>query len=202
VPTTLQVPNLGPVVFVISKRAKHLRITIKPDRTVRLTAPRGMSRKRAQQFLRCKIPWINKHLRRFEELENTEKNVRLPQIDTAKAGAALVERLEELADLHNFKYNKVSVRNQKTKWGSCSAKGNISLNINLTRLPAELTDYVILHELVHTRIKNHSKKFWAELDNYTGGRAKELSKMLKKHQLGVLSRAANEQLQSKSGSAD
>jgi predicted metal-dependent hydrolase len=152
-----------------------------------------MSRKRAQQFLHSKIPWISKHLRRLEELENTEKNIRLPQIDTAKAGAALVERLEELADLHNFKYSKVTIRNQKTKWGSCSSKSNISLNINLARLPGELTDYVILHELAHTKIKNHSKEFWAELDKYTDGRAKELSKRLKKHQLGLLSRAANEQ---------
>jgi len=192
-PTTLQVPNLGPVVFAVSKRAKHLRITIKPDRTVRLTVPRDVPRKRAQRFLHSKIPWIKKHLRRLEELENIEKNIRLPQIDTAKAGAALIEKFEELAALHNFEYSKVSIRNQKTKWGSCSAKSNISLNINLTRLSVELTDYVILHELLHTRIKNHGKEFWAELDKYTDGRAKELSKRLKKHQLGVLSRAASEQ---------
>ncbi|MHC4325449.1 MAG: M48 metallopeptidase family protein, partial [Planctomycetota bacterium] len=68
---------------------------------------------------------------------------------------------------------------------SCSAKNNISLNINLARLPDELRDYVILHELVHTRIKNHSKKFWAELDKVIGGGAKELSKKLRKYRLGT-----------------
>jgi predicted metal-dependent hydrolase len=193
IPATSHVPNLGPVVFAISKRAKHLRITIKPDRTVRLTIPRGVPRKRAQQFLHSKIPWIKKHLRKLEELERTEKNIQLPLIDKGKAASTLIRRLRELADLHNFKYNKVSIRNQKTKWGSCSAKDNISLNINLTGLPTELMDYVILHELLHTRIRNHSKKFWAELDKYTGSSAKELSKRLKRHQLGVLSRAANGQ---------
>jgi predicted metal-dependent hydrolase len=96
-----------------------------------------------------------------------------------------------MAKIHNFKYNKVSIRNQKTKWGSCSAKNNISLNINLVRLPDELRDYVILHELVHTRFKNHSKEFWAELNKFVGDsstnssrKAKELSKRLKKYRLG------------------
>jgi predicted metal-dependent hydrolase len=98
--------------------------------------------------------------------------------------------LEELAKIHSIKYTRASIRNQKTKWGSCSAKNNISLNINLVRLPDELRDYVILHELVHTRFKNHSKMFWAELDRFVGGsprdslrRAKELSKKLKNYRL-------------------
>jgi predicted metal-dependent hydrolase len=91
--------------------------------------------------------------------------------------------LEELAKIHSIKYTRASIRNQKTKWGSCSAKNNVSLNINLVRLPDELRDYVILHELVHTRFKNHSKMFWAELDRFVGGRAKELSKKLKNYRL-------------------
>jgi len=88
-----------------------------------------------------------------------------------------------LAKIYNFKYARASIRNQKTKWGSCSAKNNISLNINLVGLPDQLRDYVILHELVHTGIKNHSKKFWTELDKYTAGSAKELSKKLRKYRL-------------------
>jgi predicted metal-dependent hydrolase len=109
----------------------------------------------------------------------------LPRINKARARVVLIERLEELAELHNFRFNKASIRNQKTKWGSCSSKDNISLNMNLVRLPAELRDYVILHELVHTRFKNHSKKFWAELDRRIDGSAKELSRMLKKYRLGL-----------------
>ncbi len=184
-PTILEVPDIGPVAVAISKRAKHLRITIRPDRTVRLTVPGGVVEKKAQQFLHSRIPWIKKHLLKFEQFENSTVSIRLPRINKARAGVVLMERLEELAELHNFRFNKVSIRNQKTKWGSCSAKDNISLNMNLVRLPAELRDYVILHELVHTRIKNHSKKFWAELDRRIGSSAKELSRMLKKYRLGL-----------------
>ncbi|MBL7188971.1 MAG: M48 family metallopeptidase [Phycisphaerae bacterium] len=142
-----------------------------------------MSVKRAQQFLNSRIPWIKKHMRRFEELENNRERVLLPQISKTRARAALIERLEGLAELHDFRFNKVSIRNQKTKWGSCSAKNNINLNMNLVRLPAELTDYVILHELVHTRIKNHSSKFWMELDVYVGGGARALSRVLRSYKL-------------------
>ncbi len=181
--TTCEVPDVGPVVLAISNRARHLRITIRPDRAVRLTIPRGVSLKRARQFLNSRIPWIKKHLRKFEDLENSREQVPLPQIGKARARAVLIERLEELAELHEFRFNKVSIRNQRTKWGSCSARNNISLNVNLVRLPAELTDYVILHELVHTGIKNHSKKFWRELDVYVGGGARALSRMLRSYKL-------------------
>ena len=91
--------------------------------------------------------------------------------------------MRELAKIYGFKYAKASIRNQKTKWGSCSAKNNISLNINLVRLPDELRDYVILHELVHTRHKNHSNRFWETLDTVTGGCSKALRRELRKQQI-------------------
>lgn len=181
--STCDIPGLGPVIVAASRRAKYLRITIKPDRTVTLTVPRGVAFKRARQFLNSKIPWIEKHLRKFDASERNRERLNLPPINKARARALLIERLEQLAKLHDFKFNKVSIRNQKTKWGSCSAKNNISLNVNLAALPSELRDYVVLHELVHTRIKNHSNKFWAELDRHLGGRARELSRRLKKYRL-------------------
>ena len=183
--TTYEVPDIGTVVLAVSNRAKYLRITIKSDRTIRLTVPRKVSFRKAKQFLDSRIPWIKKHLRKFEELENNRKYVRLPQVSKVRARAILITRLEELAELHDFRFNKVSIRNQKTKWGSCSARNNISLNVNLARLPEELRDYVILHELVHTRIKNHSREFWTLLDEFVGGRAKEFSQALKTYRLGV-----------------
>ena len=182
--TIFEIPSIGPVTIVKSQRAKHIRITVKPDQTVRLTIPKGESVDRATQFLHSKIPWITKHQHRLSKLDNTQKNHQLPEINVPEAIEILIDRLEEMAKIHNFKYAKVSIRNQKTKWGSCSAKNNINLNINLARLPDELRDYVILHELVHTRFKNHSKKFWAELDKVIGRSAKELSKKLRKYRLG------------------
>lgn len=80
------------------------------------------------------------------------------------AKSFLPKRVDELAQQHGFSYNKVFVKNQKTRWGSCSGKKNINLNLNLLRLPRELIDFIILHELCHTREMNHSHKFYCELD--------------------------------------
>lgn len=76
----------------------------------------------------------------------------------------LPKRLLELAKRHGFSYNKVSIRNASTRWGSCSGEDNISLNLHLMRLPEHLIDMVLLHELCHTIEKNHSKSFWDLLD--------------------------------------
>ena len=180
---TVEIPNIGQVVIAKSKRAKRLSITVKRNQTVRLTIPRGISMRTAEQFLYSKIPWIEKHLRKFKTLEREDESPPLPKINEAKAKCALIKRLREIADIHDYHYAKVTIRKQKTRWGSCSAKNNISLNVNLVRLPDELRDYVILHELVHTRIKNHSKRFWLELDKVVGGNAKALAKKVRNYKL-------------------
>jgi predicted metal-dependent hydrolase len=98
-----------------------------------------------------------------------------------EAGKYLPGILQGLAIKHNFTYNKVTVRNNKTRWGSCSRDNNINLNIHLVRLPAHLCEYVVLHELCHTLHKHHQKAFWQLLDKVTGGRAKLLDKELNGH---------------------
>ncbi len=104
----------------------------------------------------------------------------LNEILRAEAKKYLPERTRCLAEKHNFSYEKLSVRNAKTRWGSCSGRNNISLNIHLMRLPDKLIDYVILHELCHTVEKNHGKNFWALLDKVSGN-AKALDKALKEY---------------------
>ncbi|MCK5074673.1 MAG: M48 family metallopeptidase, partial [Bacteriovoracaceae bacterium] len=100
-----------------------------------------------------------------------------------KAQKYLFSRLDHFSNIYNFPYNRAVFRCQKTKWGSCSNKNNINLNINIAFLPRELQDYILLHELCHIRHKNHSKEFWNELDRYVGGRAKEMSKELRKYRM-------------------
>jgi predicted metal-dependent hydrolase len=76
----------------------------------------------------------------------------------------LPKRLKELADKHGFKYQNVSIKNASTRWGSCSSANNINLNLHLMRVPEHLIDYVLLHELAHTVVKNHGEKFWLLLE--------------------------------------
>ncbi len=103
-------------------------------------------------------------------------------INRAKARKKLVKRLDELTVKYGFSYNRVFVRNQKTRWGSCSVRNNINLNVNLVTLPRELMDYVILHELMHTRIKHHGKIFWKEMDLLIGN-ARQLDKELNRYKI-------------------
>jgi len=81
-----------------------------------------------------------------------------------EAKHVLPKRLQVLADRHGFSFNRVSIRNASSRWGSCSGDNNISLNLHLMRLPEHLIDMVLLHELCHTIEKNHSKSFWDLLD--------------------------------------
>ena len=93
-------------------------------------------------------------------------------------------RVEELAAKHKFNYKKVAVKNSKTRWGSCSFDNNINLSLHLMRLPDYLVDYVILHELVHTKIKNHSRDFWQLLD-IVSGNARKLDRKVKDFRIQI-----------------
>jgi predicted metal-dependent hydrolase len=172
------ISNLGNVIFVRSLRARHLRITVHPDKTVRVTIPRAGGRSEAEKFLQSKIPWLKKHLQKNQLQDLPDTN-----IDIKKAQDELFGRLDCFAEKYNLSYARASFRCQKTKWGSCSGKNNINLNVNIVFLPQELQDYILLHELCHILHKNHSKRFWGQLDEYIQGRAKILSKQLKKYRM-------------------
>ena len=99
--------------------------------------------------------------RRRRRLPETAEVARL----RAEAKAYLPVRLRELADSFGFVYNSVRIKHNSSNWGSCSAKGNINLNLNLMRLPADLRDYVMLHELCHLRYLNHGPEFHTLLES-------------------------------------
>ena len=184
---TIEVDGVGSVLLERSTRAKHLNINVQPYKDVRVAIPRGVSFKQAEKVVHSKIAWIQKNqekMQRFEQ-EHKEAQRSLPPIDRKEARKKIVKRLEELAKEHGFKYNRVSIRNQRTRWGSCSVKNNISLNMKLVRLPEHLFDYVIIHELVHIKYKNHSKRFWAAMDRILGD-ARALRSELNQHRLELL----------------
>lgn len=183
----IEVEGAGPILFERSKRAKHLIIHVKPFTGVRVAVPYGVSWDKAERIVCGKIGWIHKQQTKIEKIRQ-KHGVLLKdfeKINKAAARRKLIHRLQELAGWYGFDTNKVFIRNQRTRWGSCSTSNNINLNIKLVLLPDKLIDYVILHELLHTRIKNHSREFWAELDKLVGTRAKELAKQLKEYGLGL-----------------
>ena len=102
----------------------------------------------------------------------------------SEAKQYLPEKVKELAVKFGVNYNKLTLKNIKSRWGSCSRKNNINLSIHLMHLPDHLIDYVILHELAHTVHHNHSKRFWTLLDKVTGG-AKSLDKELRKYRIAI-----------------
>lgn len=169
---TWEVSDIGSVEVAVSDRARRVRITVDRNGAVRLVLPKGVSMRQGREFIDSSRAWIRKHLR-VVDIQKSE-----PRLDRAQARSLLLNRLRQLARAHNFSYNKAFVKNQKTRWGSCSAMNNINLNVNLVRLPEALRDYVIVHELVHTRHKNHGKMFWRELNQIVGD-AKALQRALR-----------------------
>ena len=167
----IELPNIGPVLFEKSQRAKHISISVKAPSKVRVAIPRRISFKDAVSFAATKQSWILKNLDKVKNRYDNQKKNPIGDIDAAKD--YLLNRLNKLAIKNGFTYNKATIRNQKTRWGSCSQNNNISLNIQLINLPVDLIDYVILHELVHTEVKNHSDRFWKTLDRYVENSKKQ-----------------------------
>ncbi len=112
-------------------------------------------RRDSEQIYYIRVP---KHCN-FKDKEHYKKKL-LEKVLKREAQDFITKRVALLANKYGFSYGKLSFRNQKTRWGSCSYTNNISLNIQLMRLPLHLADYVIIHELCHTVHKNHSKQFW------------------------------------------
>jgi hypothetical protein len=156
--------GVGEIVLERSSRARHINLSVKPFKGVRIAVPRGVSFQEALAVAHAKARWLKAHVGRMALIEQQILALKKePAIDRRQARRFLVARLAHLAGLHGFTYNKVFVRNQRTRWGSCSHQNNINLNVHLVQLPEALIDYTLLHELVHTRIKNHGPRFWEAL---------------------------------------
>ena len=180
---TVVLKSVGTVLMERSRRAKRISVSIRPFKGVRVAVPLGVSFDKAQMFAQSKAGWIKKHLDKMEQLELRAKARSHPgPIDRSAARKVLIDRLNLLAKKYGFTYNRVFIRNQKSRWGSCSTKNNINLNVNLVGLPPELIDYTIIHELVHTRVKNHSRKFWDQMDALLGD-AKKIDKKLSAYEV-------------------
>ena len=158
--------NKEKIVYAVrsSHRARCLRITIHPGGELSATLPRGFRLEQLENFIRQKADWI---LRKINLARKRKSNILLPKSSRReylkyKNQALKLAKLkiEELNREYNFKYRRISVRNQKTRWGSCSRKGNLNFNYKIIHLPEKYLNYIIVHELCHLKEFNHSKRFW------------------------------------------
>jgi hypothetical protein len=143
-----------------SRRARSLRLEIGATGLV-VTKPWFISGIFMDQFIKRQADWIIKNLAKHNQAQA------LPKIDKddlvilkKKAAKLLIARLEFFNQAYQFKYKSISVRNQKTRWGSCSRQGALNFNYRLALLPERLLDYVAVHELCHLKEMNHSSRFW------------------------------------------
>jgi hypothetical protein len=148
-----------------SKKARNLSISVDYDAKVKVTIPNRFYfyDYKVEKFLLEKSKWILKKIDYFKKRRfnfSLVQNQGVFSEDKLKALDFVSRRIEELNKFYKFKYKKVSVKNQKTRWGSCSRKGNLNFNYKILFLKSDLADYLIIHELCHLKEMNHSKRFW------------------------------------------
>ena len=144
--------------FVRHRRARRYLLRVEPDGRVRVTIPRGGSKREADAFALRHRDWIARQRARLPPLPFLAVEERRALIRKAKQ--ELPARLMQLAADHGLAVTRISVRNQRSRWGSCGRDGHICLNWRLVRMPAWVRDYVMVHELMHLRRLDHSPAYW------------------------------------------
>ena len=159
----------GLSVLLVRSSRKTLAVQIRADGTVIARAPLRMPKDRILCFLSEKASWIRMQQGRMQERENMRQQARI-HLDVAqekelreRAKSVLAQRTAYFARQVGVTYGRITVRDQKTRWGSCSQTGNLNFNFRLILAPLEVLDYVVVHELCHRRQMNHSAQFWQEV---------------------------------------
>ena len=173
------------VSVIRNARLRRLSLRVEPGGEIVVRAPKRVSDAAIQKFVVEQNEWIKNQKNRMENLVPLSEE----DLKTLKklAKIFLPERVRQLAEEHNFHYTSVTCRHQQTRWGSCSFRNSINLNIELMRLPERLRDYIILHELTHTVHKNHQAAFWNHLEKVLPG-SLEMDKEMKQWKIGYESR--------------
>ena len=158
-------------VTVIKSNRKTVAIQVNSDLSVTLRVPRQATQRDIQKILKEKETWILKHIEEIKqkkaafELSAPERltNDEIHEL-ADKALKYIPERVVYFAKQMGVDYGGITIRNQRTRWGSCSSKGNLNFNCLLMLTPPEVIDYVVAHELCHRKEMNHSKAFWSEVE--------------------------------------
>jgi predicted metal-dependent hydrolase len=147
-----------------SRRARRLRLNLYSNGSIVVTLPYRVAEKYALQFVHQKADWISKHLEVVTNIPPVSVPWKGTQAEFTQYKEQALQEIQKVLKKYNavygFSYKGIVVRNQKTRWGSCSTRKNLSFNYRLLFLPKELMAYVIVHELCHLKEMNHSKRFW------------------------------------------
>jgi predicted metal-dependent hydrolase len=150
--------------FTRHPRAKRYVVRVRDDGSVHVTIPRWGSRREAKAFVDSQRAWVEAQRERAERTRQPlDRHLPEDMVAALRARALneLPPRLMQLAAAHGLTVRRVSIRNQKWRWGSCSRNGHICLNWRLVQMPDWVRDYVLIHELMHLRRLDHSTRFWA-----------------------------------------
>ena len=154
--------SLADVLFVRRIQARRYVLRVDPDGRVRVTIPRSGSRREAAAFVGRHLAWIAQQRARVapSRIPSTER-----RLLRDRARRELPPRLLELAAAHGLTVSRISIRDQRTRWGSCGRNGHICLNWRLVTLPEWVRDYVLVHELMHLRRLDHSPEYWKHVSS-------------------------------------
>ncbi len=155
---------------VLRSRRRTISIEVNRDLEVIVRAPRWVAKRDIRYFVDEKEGWIRKTIARLErerELQKDQPDERLTQEElndlVRKAREVIPKRVEYYAQLIGVTYGRITIRHQKTRWGSCSARGNLNFNCLLMLAPPEVLDAIVVHELCHRKEMNHSERFYREV---------------------------------------
>ncbi len=147
----------------MSERARRMRLAVYRDGDFVVTAPRNIDENIIEKFILSKAQWVIDKIKRFKDNPVkifTKGNYKEYREYKDEALALAEERIRYYNEVYGFSFNKITIKNQRTRWGSCSKKRNLNFNYKIALISQELSDYVIVHELCHLKEFNHSKEFW------------------------------------------
>lgn len=177
----LEINGISRTCLIKHKPSRRISLSLGSENTLNVRIPRFLSYSKAEKILRKEIRWVRgvvaKMLARIER--SREFLGPRGQYSFPKAEEMIKRRVNELCLSYGFIFNKLRVKEMKSRWGSCSHGNNISINAKIYLLSGEMADYIMLHELMHTRIKDHGRRFWGEMERIMPG-AKKIDRTVSK----------------------